>query len=61
MRKDSLAPDPTLDKTIPQAQAALEEAIAQGNTHLADRFQALLNPQETPDTEVEKLPDLDKF
>jgi hypothetical protein len=61
MRRDSLAEDPTLNKTIPQAQAALKEAIAQGNTHLADRFQALLNPGETPDAEVEPLPDLDKF
>jgi hypothetical protein len=61
MRRESLAEDPTLNKTIPQAQAALEQAIAQGNTHLADRFQALLNPGETPDAEVEPLPDLDQF
>jgi hypothetical protein len=58
MRQESLDPDPTLNKTIPQAKAALEEAIAQGNTQLADRFQALLNPGETPE---EELPDLDQF
>jgi hypothetical protein len=58
MRQESLATDPTLNKTIPQAKAALEEAIAQGNTQLADRFRALLNPEETPE---EELPDLDQF
>jgi hypothetical protein len=44
--------------SIPQARAAIQKAIAEGNTHLIRRFQEILNAE---DTLEEDLIDLDNF
>jgi hypothetical protein len=44
--------------SIPQARAAIQKAIAEGNTHLIGRYKELLN---AGDTLEEDLIDLDNF